>query len=118
MPKRRPPDDRLTRRNKALEALHTIGIEIGGQLDLRAALRRIVEHAARLLDADSGGGINLYEFEARQLRIVEAVGAGVSFLDKTVKPGEGITGRTFSTGQAMAVSNYAAWEGHLDEFVV
>ena len=108
--------DRSAHSNHALEALHAVAVETGGQPDTQAALSRIVGRAVELLDADGGGGVSLYEPKTGLLTIVAGVGAGAEFTGRSLRPGQGITGQAFATGEAQTITQYPQWEGGSEEF--
>lgn len=104
------------RRSRALDALHTLGLDISAQLDMDKLLRQIVCHAVELLDADAGGGIYLYEPAQDCLRLVEGIGVAKEHIGSTLNPGEGLTGRVFEQRRAMAVQDYSHWGGRVEQF--
>ena len=110
--RRREVEVRLRRRQKLLEALHatTQGLLAGagaGEL-----LRAIVQRACELLGSSHG---NLYLLEDGVLRCRAGLGAmawaGQEGL--VVRPGEGMVGRVWETGEPVVVENYSQWPGRL-----
>src|SRR5574341_2278534 len=95
----------------AVSALHSIGRDMGATLDMRGLLRRIIQHAVDLLAADAGGSVSLYYPASNLLIMSEAVGPAADNIGASVGPGEGLVGRVYSTGQAVAVDDYQTWEG-------
>jgi PAS domain S-box-containing protein len=102
------------RRANELEALRQISLEITKELDLNSLLQSIVFHAANILGADRGDFL-LYRAERRELELVAKYGTGGTMLGHTLKPGEGVGGRAWQTGQPVIVRNYLQWEGHVKE---
>lgn len=106
----------LSRRAQALEALHTLSLELSAQLDMGRLLRQIIEFATDLIDADAGGSIYLYEPEYDHLRLVEAVDFSRKYIGWTLKPGDGLAGKVFVERKALAVQDYQNWPGRSEKF--
>jgi nitrate/nitrite-specific signal transduction histidine kinase len=73
-------------------------------------LESIVERAVTLLQAE-GGGIYLYDPEREELKLDIGCGHGEKFVGTTLKPGEGMAGKVFQTGEPLIVDDYRTWEG-------
>src|SRR5574341_324648 len=80
-------------------------------LSLPDVLDNILTQAARLLDAGDGGSLHLYNAATDSLELVAATGMVARYKGRALKPGEGLAGRIFSTGQPLTVENYKVWEG-------
>lgn len=110
------PESRLKRtetdtRNQALEALYKIGLDLSSQLEMGSLTRHLIESAVKLLDADQGGLIYLYDPAVGALVVAEGVGIGARRVGQTLRPGEGLAGRVFTTGQPLTIEDYQRWEG-------
>lgn len=103
----------IQKRTDALRSLHEGVLDITSQLEMSALLRRIVERAVELLEADMGGCLYLYEPENHHLRMAEAVGLSRGFLNKTIQPGEGASGKVFVSKKSLLIEDYQTWEGRL-----
>jgi GAF domain-containing protein len=102
------------RRVAALTALHEIGLDLSQQLDLSGLLRTIVERAARLTGAASGG---LYLLDpGGGLELVVSLHADHNFKGSRLAPGEGVAGRVVTTGEPQIEGNYSAWAGRAEAF--
>lgn len=97
-----------------------------GDLDLDALvvspsmselLQSIVAWAVELLRADAG---EVFLWDEERGYLVQSIGLGSMerYIGLTLKPGEGIVGRVFESGQPMIVPDYATWPGKLDVYVL
>jgi PAS domain S-box-containing protein len=100
----------LERRNRTLEALYEIGIDINAQLNMRDVPRHIIERAMTLLEGE-GSFLYLYDPRSHLLRVQEAVGRWEEYIGRTLQLGEGLAGRVFQSRRAMVVDDYASWDG-------
>lgn len=89
--------------------------EITAHLEMSKVLKSIVEWAAALLQADAGD-IYLYDQEREEFVLAISYGFMEEYTGITIKPGEGIAGRIFQTGQPMIVDDYFTWEGRSPTF--
>lgn len=96
-------------REEKLKALHDISLEISAQLDLNRALQTIVREAARLLETRSSD-ISLYDPQKETLTFVASYGLEESHKGTVFRPGEGVVGTVFQTGQSLIVNDYKHWE--------
>jgi len=78
-------------------------------------LKSIVMWAVELLRADAGE-IYLWDKEEQELRLSISHGFIESYAGLTLKPGEGLAGRVFQSGEPMIVDDYLAWEGKSSAF--
>ncbi|HFD38981.1 MAG TPA: response regulator, partial [Anaerolineae bacterium] len=103
-------EEALRQRNAQLETLHDIFLDISAHLNMPTLLRSIVQHAVKLLDAETGA-IYLYDEEKGKLIRSVAWGASEKFLGVELAPGEGLAGKVFQSEQPMIVDDYRTWEG-------
>jgi PAS domain S-box-containing protein len=101
-------------RTHELEALYQISLQISTQTDLPKLLDTIVLQARGLLRVDAGA-LALLQPDGETLKFVVAHGFGQNLVGSERKRGQGISGRVFERGQAIAVDDYANWEGRSDE---
>ena len=109
---RKQAEDKITKRNQMLLAIHQVSTEIGSELHLPLLLNSILEHAQSMLDADRGGGIYLYEADENIIRLAKGSGINSGRDGFVLQMGQGVTGRVFQTSQPMVVEDYTHWEGH------
>lgn len=98
------------RRTTELQALYSIALRLGSQLETRDLLQLVVEQSVALLDAETGG-FYLYEAETGDLVFSVAVGFFHRFLGSRLKPGEGLAGQVFATRHSQRIKDYQAWQG-------
>jgi PAS domain S-box-containing protein len=98
------------RRLGEMTALYQTSLDITTQLAMPELLKSIVERAVTLLQAEAGG-VFLYDQEREELRWVIGYGYAEEHVGITLKPGEGIAGRVFQTGEPLIVEDYRTWEG-------
>jgi len=91
-------------------ALYQTSLDITAQLEMSKLLKSIVERAVTLLGAGSGG-IYLYEPEQGELRLAISYAYADRYIGVTLKPGEGMAGKVFQTGEPLIVDDYRTWEG-------
>ncbi|MBN1316600.1 MAG: GAF domain-containing sensor histidine kinase [Anaerolineales bacterium] len=78
-------------------------------------LRSIVAWAVQLFRADAG---EIFLWDEEKGLLVQSIGCGFleSYIGSTIKPGEGVVGRVYQSGQPMIVADYFSWPGRLDVF--
>ena len=104
------------RRARELTALHEIALEIGQLTDLTTLLYTIVEKAAGLLNAHSGG-LYMVQPGGQTLKLVVAYNLPVNYLGTVLNIGEGMSGRIVQTGHVLVVPDYQAWVGRAAAYV-
>ncbi|MBN1285472.1 MAG: GAF domain-containing protein [Anaerolineae bacterium] len=112
--KRKHTEEAFIKRSRALQALHEVLLEIGAEVEMPVVLRRIIEAAMSLLDAEHGI-ITLYEPATRSLRIVEAVGMAEAHTDDIIPAGDQQENlnKLLEAGQPLIV---ARWEGCIPKY--
>jgi PAS domain S-box-containing protein len=91
------------------EALHQIGVAIGGVLEPLGLARLVVEHARALLSAVSVG-LWLFDEHSDTLRALHIENASMPSVSPDTRPGEGLVGRTFTQREPIIVVDYPNWE--------
>jgi signal transduction histidine kinase len=78
-------------------------------------LKSIVTWVVELLQVDSS---SIFLWNDHEMVLEHAISCGYAeqYTGLTVKPGEGMAGRVFESGQPMIIDDYHAWEGKLDIF--
>lgn len=107
---RRNTESMLARQNKLLQMLHEGTREINAELEVNTLLHHILDRAVSLLRADRGGGVYLYDAGLDVLSLEEGTGLNDKDRGIALKPGEGISGRVYQTGQPLIVNDYANWK--------
>ena len=98
------------RRFEEVTALYQTSLDITAQLEMTELLESIVKRAVTLLEAE-GGSICLYDPEQEELRWVIGYGNTGECIGTALKPGEGMAGQVFQTGEPLIVDDYHTWEG-------
>jgi PAS domain S-box-containing protein len=96
-------------------ALYEIALRLSAQLNTPELLQLLVEQAVNLLGVQSGG-VYLYDAQRDSLVLTQTIGFFSEYTGAALKPGEGLSGRTFQTRQVMSVQDYETWEGRADLF--
>ena len=78
-------------------------------------LQLISQWAAEMIGGFSSD-IFLYDSESDALRLVIGHGHSLNLVGRTLKPGEGLTGRVFASGRPMIIPDYHQWEGKAKGF--
>lgn len=101
---------------EAVSALHMIGLNISAQADVPTVLQGIIKTAIELIPTATGGSIWLYDPARGELVLTSAIGDSEQYIGSTMRPGEGLGGRVFNSGKAMAVDDYRNWEHRTPRF--
>ena len=101
----------LTKRSDILATLHEVSLNVGAHLDNDELLDTIVKMAVRLLDADMGGNIYLYDVESNTLKLESGIGPDKDYVGDILNPGQGLAGHIFETQTPLIVEDYREWEG-------
>jgi len=103
----------LVHQNEYLAALHETTLGLISRLDVTELLEALITRAGQLLNAPHGFILLL---EPGQTEMECKVGVGV--LSRAVgsrrKPGEGLPGKVWQTGEPLAVADYDVWPGRTD----
>jgi GAF domain-containing protein len=98
------------RRFEEMAALYDVSLDVTARLEMSELLKSIVERAVTLLGADAGS-IYLYDLEREELRMVVGYDYTEKYIGITLKPGEGMAGKVFQTGEPLIADDYRVWEG-------
>jgi signal transduction histidine kinase/DNA-binding response OmpR family regulator/HPt (histidine-containing phosphotransfer) domain-containing protein/PAS domain-containing protein len=99
----------LQRQNEYLAALHATTLGMVARLDANELLQTIISRAAQLLGT-SHGFIFLLEAGGEEIEQKVGTGSFVATNGTRLRRGEGVSGQTWATGEAVVVADYAAWE--------
>jgi signal transduction histidine kinase/CheY-like chemotaxis protein len=99
----------LRHQHAELAALHDTTLGLINHLDVDDLLELLVGRASALLDTEHG---YLYVVDAAEDRLVVRVGTGVfgAYIGYGLRRGEGLAGRAWASGTALAIENYAGWD--------
>jgi len=105
---RKRAEQALRQRVEELAALQATVLEIAAPHDLPSLLRKIVERAAHLLHADSGG-IYLCDLAAQEVRCMVSYNTPSDYTDTVLRYGEGAAGTVAQTGRPLIIDDYRTW---------
>lgn len=112
-------DRALRQQNEYLAALHDTTLALINRLNVTDVLSAIVARAGSLVGTQHGY-IYLVEYNAelRQTELVVQTGIGSfqRYIGFRLKPGEGVAGRIYQTGQPLVIDDYDAWAGRSRNF--
>src|ERR1700716_3609792 len=91
------------------EALHQIGVAIGGVLEPVGLARLVSEHARALLSAYAVG-LWLFDPHKHSLHALHLENGGVQATMEDLRPGEGLVGQAFEQHEPVVVLDYEKWE--------
>ncbi|MDA8133631.1 MAG: PocR ligand-binding domain-containing protein, partial [Desulfobacteraceae bacterium] len=100
----------LARKNEYLAALHDTSLGMFTRLDLTRVLESIILRASNLTGIPNGY-IFLYDPNRRDLEVKAACGKFTGLTGVRMKPGEGLSGKVWETGESLLVEDYQGWPG-------
>jgi PAS domain S-box-containing protein len=108
-------EEELRQQNEYLAALHETTLGLLSRLDLADLLEALITRAAQLLGTEHGF-VYLVEpdISSPGERVIDRkVGIGVfnQLIGTRLKPGEGLAGKVWQTGQPLVVNDYDNWSG-------
>ncbi len=107
-------DAQLQRQNEYLQALHETTLGLIKRLDVNSVLQAIVARSGRLVGTEHCF-LYLVNSSGTELNMVYQSGIYDSLVHHPIKPGEGVTGRVWVTGEPLRVDDYNLWEGRLPD---
>ncbi len=107
-------DAQLQRQNEYMQTLHETTLGLIKRLDVASVLQAIVTRSGRLVRTEHGF-LNLVNSSGTELNMVYQSGIFNSLIHYPIKPGEGISGRVWATGEPIKVDDYNLWEGRLPD---
>ena len=112
---RRRAGETLRRQNEYLNALHETSLALMNRLEIPDLLEAVVARAGALMDTSHG---YVYLLGPKEAELEMQVGTGVfeDYLGYRIKPGEGVSGRVWESGQPVVVEDYRTWSHCLPQF--
>jgi len=98
------------RRADLLSALHQLALDISSELALDRLLEAVVRRTMDLLGRDCAD-LYLYDPAGDCLRCLVSISDWPAITGVTLRPGQGLNGQVFATGQAIVVDDYWSWTG-------
>lgn len=106
-------EERLRQRNDYLAALNEMIIRLSAQLEVAEILEGIVRRAGQLAGTPHGY-LDVVEGDGLEPKI--GIGALNEAVRHKVKPGEGLAGVVWQTGEPLVVNDYDAWAGRVSGY--
>jgi signal transduction histidine kinase/DNA-binding response OmpR family regulator len=104
--------EELRRQNEYLAALHETTLGLLSRLDLTSLLEAIVRRAAALAGTPNGY-LFLPSAGGAEMELRVGIGLYAPLVGSRQKPGEGVVGRVWMSGEAMVLDDYHTWPGRL-----
>jgi PAS domain S-box-containing protein len=111
---RKRNEEKIRQQNEYMAALHETALALMNRLELTGLLETIVTRAGGLLGT-AHGSICLIEPDEKEIVVNVAVGYSRRYIGSRLKPGEGVAGRVWQTGEPLVIEDYRQWEGRLDQ---
>jgi diguanylate cyclase (GGDEF)-like protein len=105
-------EETLQRRNEYMTSLHEISLSIFKRQRLEELLSAIITRAASLTKVEHAF-LFLYSAEADLLRMFVGIGLFHDQIGLELKPGQGLSGNVFLSGQPLVSNDYATWPERL-----
>lgn len=107
-------DEQLQRQNEYMQALHETTLGLIKRLDVASVLQAIVVRSGRLVGTEHCF-LYLVDSTGTELNMVYQSGIYDSVGHHPVKPGEGVSGRVWLSGEPIRVDDYNLWEGRIPD---
>jgi signal transduction histidine kinase/DNA-binding response OmpR family regulator/sensor domain CHASE-containing protein len=108
-------EEYILQQNDYLLALHETTLALMNRLELTDLLEALIARAGTLLGTPHGF-IYLVEPEGTEMALKVGVGVYSKYIGYRLKPGEGVVGTIWQTGQPLALEDYQTWLGRLPAF--
>ncbi len=103
---------KLDRQNRLLTALHQTSLDLIARRDLDGVLQSIVSRAAELVDTPHGWLAMVSEDGSRLVHRY-SVGMYHRYQGFRFRPGEGISGKVWQSGEVLRVDDYCTYQGRM-----
>ena len=104
--------DTLAVQNAYLSALHDTALGLVGRLEFNELIRAVLSRAG-LLTGTCNGFLFLHHPETQDLEMMVGLGVYADEVGRRIKPGEGLSGKIFQTGEPLILDDYATWPERL-----
>ena len=109
---RRRAEGVVRRQNVYLSALAETSVGLVQRLDPRALVEDILTRASQLVGTENGY-VYLLDREAGEIEMRIGTGVYTSLIGSRLKPGTGLAGTVWQTGQALVLDDYRQWPHRL-----
>jgi PAS domain S-box-containing protein len=103
-------EQEIRRQNTYLAALHETALTVVGHRDVNELLETIVQRAVQLAGANYGW-VYLVTEDKQAIEVKVGTGLFRQYVGVRLKPGEGLAGKVWQTGEPLAVDDYRSWSG-------
>jgi len=107
-------DALLHRQNEYLTTLHETTLGLISRLDVSSLLQTIVTRAGNLVGTEHCF-VYLTNSDGSEMNMLFQSGIYNSLMHQAIKPGQGIVGRVWNSGEPLCVNDYCTWEGRLPD---
>ncbi len=107
-------EKKLTFQREYMATLHSISLGMFRRLDISDLLNAVIVRASKLTGIPNGF-LHLYDPEKEVLVIRSACGNLSRHVGYRIKPGKGLAGKVFETGEPMIVNDYRNWPERVNE---
>jgi len=104
--------DALAVQNAYLFALHETALGLVGRLQFNELISAVLSRAGALIGTQNGF-LFLYRPEIQALEMMVGLGVYADEVGRRVRPGEGLSGKIFQTGEPLVLDDYATWPDRL-----
>ncbi|HWP48778.1 MAG TPA: GAF domain-containing protein [Candidatus Limnocylindrales bacterium] len=109
---RKQAAEKLRRQNDYLAALHETTLALMNRLELHDLLEVIITRAGELLGTQHG---YVHLLGSKGTEMIVGIGIYSQRIDYGVRPGKGLVGKIWQTGQPLVVDNYSTWPERLPD---
>ncbi len=112
--RREQVDSHLQRQNEYLQALHETTVGLISRHDVADLLQAIVTRAGNLLGTEHCF-VYLKNAAGTEMEMLYQSGIYNRLVHHPIRPGEGVAGRVWNSGEPYNVDDYCLWEGRLTD---
>jgi PAS domain S-box-containing protein len=109
---RKQAAEKLRQQNDYLAALHETTLALMNRLELHDLLEVIITRAGELLGTQHG---YVHLLGSKGTEMIVGIGIYSQRIDYGVRPGKGLVGKIWQTGQPLVVDNYSTWPERLPD---
>jgi len=109
---RKQATEKLRQQNAYLAALHETTLALMNRLELRDLLGAVITRAGELIGTQHG---YIHLLGPGGMEMIVGIGIYTQGVDYGVKPGKGLVGKIWQTGQPLVVDNYSTWPDRLPD---
>jgi len=103
-------DSAMKQFDSYMSSLHDTALGVLTELDLSQLLKTVLKNASKLIGTDDGY-IFLHSSKKDELVIKHGIGRFEKQIGYRLKPGEGLSGKVWVSGEPIVVDEYDSWEG-------